>query len=47
MPGRSGNWGTFPVQLGAHNVELRDSSGQVIFQQKIEVIAGKTLKLNA
>jgi hypothetical protein len=39
--------GTFPLRPGAHNVELRDPSGQVIFQQRIDVLAGKTLKLNA
>jgi hypothetical protein len=39
--------GTFPLRPGAHNLELRDPSGQVIFQQRINVLAGKTLKLNA
>ena len=39
--------GTFPLRPGAHNLELRDPSGQVIFQQKIDVLAGKTLKLAA
>jgi hypothetical protein len=39
--------GTFPLRPGAHNLELRDPSGQVIFQQKVDVLAGKTLKLSA
>jgi hypothetical protein len=39
--------GTFQLRPGAHNIELRDPSGQVIFQQKINVLAGKTLKLAA
>jgi hypothetical protein len=39
--------GTFPLRPGAHNIELRDPSGQVIFQDKVDILAGKTLKLNA
>ena len=39
--------GTFPLRPGRHDIELRDRSGQVIFQQTVDVLAGKTLKLNA
>lgn len=39
--------GTFPLRPGAHNLELRDPAGQVIFQQKVDVLAGKTIKLAA
>ena len=39
--------GTFPLRPGSHNIELRDPSGQTIFQQKVDVLAGKTLKLAA
>jgi hypothetical protein len=39
--------GTFPLRQGTHNIELRDPSGQTIFQEKIDVLAGKTIKLAA
>lgn len=37
--------GTFPLRRGTHNIELRSPDGQTIFQQKVDVLAGKTLKL--
>jgi hypothetical protein len=37
--------GTFTLRPGTHNIELRDPSGQMIFQEKIDVLAGKTTKL--
>jgi hypothetical protein len=39
--------GTFPLRPGTHNIELRDPAGQTIFQQKVDVLAGKTIKLAA
>ena len=39
--------GTFPLRSGDHNLELRDPSGRTIFQERVEVIAGKTIKLAA
>lgn len=39
--------GTFPLRPGTHDIELRDPTGQVIFQQKVDVLAGKTIKLAA
>jgi len=39
--------GTFPLRPGSHSIELRSSDGQTIFQQKVDVLAGKTLKLAA
>jgi hypothetical protein len=39
--------GTFPLRPGTHNLELRDPAGQVIFQEKVDVLAGKTIKLAA
>lgn len=39
--------GTFPLRPGTHNIELRSPDGQTIFQQKVDVLAGKTLKLSA
>jgi|SRR5579864_2178042 len=38
---------TFPLRPGTHNIELRDPSSQTIFQEKIDVLAGKTTKLAA
>jgi hypothetical protein len=39
--------GTFPLRPGNHNIELREPSGQIFFQDKVNIVAGKTLKLNA
>jgi len=39
--------GTFPLRPGAHDIELRDPSGQTILQEKVDVLAGKTIKLAA
>lgn len=39
--------GTFPLKPGAHNIELRNPAGQTIFQERIDVLAGKTIKLAA
>ena len=43
--GTVGQLKTFPLRPGTHNIELRDPSGQMIFQEKIDVLAGKTTKL--
>ncbi|SRR5579871_2448233 len=39
--------GTFPLRPGTHNLELRDPAGQIILQEKVDVVAGKTIKLAA
>jgi hypothetical protein len=39
--------GTFPLRPGTHNLELRDPSGQTMLQEKVDVVAGKTIKLGA
>jgi ABC-type glycerol-3-phosphate transport system substrate-binding protein len=36
---------TFQLKPGAHDVELRDNNGNSFYQEHIEVVAGKTLKL--
>jgi PEGA domain-containing protein len=36
---------TFHLKPGSHDVELRDHEGHAFYQERIEVIAGKTLKL--
>jgi len=45
--GTVGELKTFPLRPGTHNIELRDPSGQSIFQEKIDVVVGKTTKLAA
>jgi hypothetical protein len=37
--------GTFPLKAGTHDVELRDPSGHAYFQERVNVIAGKTINL--
>lgn len=43
--GKIGDLKTFPLKPGTHDIELRSSSGESIFQQHVEVLAGKTIKL--
>jgi hypothetical protein len=45
--GTVGQLGTFQLRPGTHNIELRTPAGQTIFQEKIDVLAGKTIKLAA
>jgi hypothetical protein len=37
--------GTFPLKAGTHDVELRDAGGQSLYNEHIDVIAGKTIKI--
>jgi hypothetical protein len=37
--------GTFPLKAGTHDIELRGPDGQTLYQEHIEVIAGKTITL--
>jgi hypothetical protein len=37
--------GTFPLKAGGHDVELRGPDGQTLYQEHIDVIAGKTITL--
>jgi hypothetical protein len=39
--------GAFPLKAGNHNVELRDATGQTIYSQQVDVIAGRTLKIKS
>jgi hypothetical protein len=39
--------GTFPLRPGSHDLELRDASCQTIFQERVDVLVGKTIKLAA
>jgi hypothetical protein len=36
---------TFQLKPGSHDIELRNHEGHSFYQERIEVIAGKTLKL--
>ena len=44
--GTAGKLKKFALRAGDHNVELRDPSGHVFHQEKINVLAGKTLEIH-
>src|SRR6266700_5579499 len=44
--GTVGKLKTFQLRPGTHDVELRDHDGHSYYQERIEVVAGKTLKLS-
>jgi hypothetical protein len=44
--GTVGKLKTFTLRPGTHDVELRDPSGHSFYQERIEVIAGKTIKIS-
>ena len=37
--------GAFPLRAGTHNVELRAPNGQTMYQEQVNVIAGRTMKI--
>jgi hypothetical protein len=43
--GTVGQLGTFPLKAGTHDVEMRDVSGQSLYNEHVDVIAGKTIKI--
>jgi hypothetical protein len=43
--GTVGKLKTFPLRPGTHDIELRDPEGHSFYQERIGVIAGKTLKI--
>ena len=43
--GTVGQLKTFHLRPGAHDIELRTHNGNTFYQEHIEVIAGKTLKI--
>jgi PEGA domain len=45
--GRADKLKKFPLQSGNHNIELRDSDGRTLYQERVQVIAGKTTKIHA
>jgi hypothetical protein len=44
--GTAGNLKKFALRPGNHNIELRDPSGHAFHEEKIHVIAGKTLEIH-
>ena len=43
--GTVGQLGTFKMHPGTHNLELRAPDGHTFYQERVDVIAGKTLKI--
>jgi hypothetical protein len=43
--GTVGNLKSFHLKTGEHDIELRDPSGHAYYQEHVNVIPGKTLKL--
>ena len=43
--GRTGKLKKFPLRAGLHTIKLRDPSGHTFYQERIDVIRGKTLKI--
>lgn len=44
--GTAGKLKKFPLRPGSHNIELRDPSGHTFHEEKINVLAGKTLEIH-
>jgi hypothetical protein len=45
--GRAGKLKKFPLRPGTHTLELRDFRGRKIYQERLYVIPGKTIKIHA
>jgi len=43
--GTAHDLGAFALKAGNHTVELRDAAGQSLYNQQVDVIAGRTLKI--
>lgn len=43
--GVTGKLKKFPLRPGPHTIELRDRNGRTFYQERIEVIRGRTLKI--
>ncbi|MGD0906709.1 MAG: PEGA domain-containing protein [Candidatus Acidiferrales bacterium] len=43
--GTVGDLKTFQLRAGTHDIELRDHSGRSFYQERVDVVAGKTIKL--
>jgi hypothetical protein len=45
--GTTGELKKFPLHAGTHTLELRNAQGQTYYQEQINVIAGKKLKIKS
>jgi hypothetical protein len=45
--GLTGQLKKFPLRAGTHDIELRNANGQTFYHEKINVIAGKKLKIQS
>jgi len=45
--GRVRKFKTFDLRPGAHDIELRDADGNVLFHEKVAVVPGKTTRIDA
>jgi len=45
--GVTGKLKKFSLKPGTHSIELRDSRGHTLYQERVHVIAGKTLEIHA
>jgi hypothetical protein len=45
--GLTGQLKNFPLRAGSHNIELRSANGQTFYQEQINVIAGKKIKIQS
>lgn len=45
--GLTGELKKFPLRAGNHTIELRNAKGQTYYEEKINVIAGKKLKIKS
>jgi hypothetical protein len=45
--GLTGDLKKFPLRAGSHTIELRNAKGQTFYQEKINVIAGKKIKIQS
>ena len=45
--GVTGKVKKFPLKPGNHTINIRDSQGQMVYQETVHVIAGKTMDIHA
>jgi hypothetical protein len=45
LAGTVGELKTFHLRPGSHDIELRNHDGQSFYQERVDVLAGKTVKL--
>ena len=45
--GRTGELKKFPLRAGNHTIELRNANGKTFYQEQINVIAGKKIKIQS